>query len=88
MKTMTPDTELLRRFDRTNSEDAFGELVQRHVNLVYAAALRQVNGDAHLAKDVAQSVFTDLARKAGSLARRGLVSVDRNTPLTVLACSA
>ena len=67
---MTPDSELLRRFAKTNSEDAFAELVKRHVNLVYSAALRQVNGDAHLAQDVAQTVFTDLARKAGSLSRR------------------
>src|SRR5665213_2223406 len=67
---MTPDPELLARFARTNSEDAFAELVKRHVNLVFSAALRQVNGDEHLAKDVAQTVFTDLARKADSLARR------------------
>ena len=67
---MTPDSELLDRYARTRSEDAFAELVRRHVNLVYSAALRQVNGDAHLAQDVAQMVFTDLARKAGSLARR------------------
>ena len=67
---MTPDSELLADFARTNSEAAFAELVRRHVNLVYSAALRQVNGDAHLAQDVAQSVFTDLARKADSLSRR------------------
>ncbi len=64
---MTPDSELLGRYARTRSEDAFAELVRRHVNLVYSAALRQVNGDAHLAQDVAQTVFTDLARKARSL---------------------
>ncbi len=67
---MTPDSELLGRYARTRSEDAFAELVRRHVNLVYSAALRQVNGDAHLAQDVAQTVFADLARKADSLARR------------------
>jgi RNA polymerase sigma factor (sigma-70 family) len=67
---MTPDSELLARFARTNAEDAFAELVKRHVNLVYSAALRQAAGDAHLAQDVAQTVFTDLARKAGALARR------------------
>ena len=71
---MTPDSELLSRYARTRSEDAFAELVRRHVNLVYSAALRQVNGDAHLAQDVAQTVFTDLARKAASLARREILT--------------
>jgi RNA polymerase sigma factor (sigma-70 family) len=71
---MTPDSELLRQFARTNSEAAFAELVKRHVNLVYSAALRQVGGDEHFAKDVAQTVFADLARKAGALSRReGLI---------------
>jgi RNA polymerase sigma factor (sigma-70 family) len=67
---MTPDSELLRQFARSNSEAAFAELVRRHVNLVNSAALRQVNGDEHSAKDVAQTVFADLARKARSLSRR------------------
>ena len=71
---MTPDSKLLARFARINSEDAFAELVRRHVNLVYSAALRQVNGDEHFAKDVAQTVFTDLARKANSLSRRETLS--------------
>jgi RNA polymerase sigma factor (sigma-70 family) len=71
---MTPDPELLCEFTRTNSEAAFAELVKRHVNLVYSAALRQMNGDEHLAKDVAQMVFTALARKAGSLSRRESLS--------------
>jgi RNA polymerase sigma factor (sigma-70 family) len=71
---MTPDSELLRRYAGTKSEEAFAELVQRHVNLVYSAALRQVNGDAHLAQDVAQVVFTDLARKAAPLSRRATLT--------------
>ncbi len=64
---MNDDAELLRRYAEEGANDAFAELVRRHVNLVYSAALRQLNGDAHLAADATQLVFTDLARKAGSL---------------------
>ncbi len=61
---MLTDIQLLRRYAQDCSESAFGELVARHLNLVYATALRIVGGDEHGACDVAQSVFTDLARKA------------------------
>jgi RNA polymerase sigma factor (sigma-70 family) len=64
---MEDDRQLLRRYAADGSEAAFVELVARHVNLVYSAALRRTGGDAHLAQDVAQLVFTDLARKARSL---------------------
>ncbi len=65
---MTDDSTLLRRYAEDGSESDFAELVRRHLNLVYSAALRQVNGDTHLAQDVTQLVFTDLARKAAKLA--------------------
>jgi RNA polymerase sigma factor (sigma-70 family) len=71
---MQPDNELLRQYATAGSESAFTELVRRHVNLVYSAALRQTGGDTHLAHDVAQSVFSDLARKAGSLLHRESLS--------------
>jgi RNA polymerase sigma factor (sigma-70 family) len=71
---MTEDAELLRRYAEERSETAFAELVQRHLPLVYSVALRQVGGDVHLAEDVAQTVFTGLARKAGVLARHPVLS--------------
>jgi len=64
---MQDDRQLLRGYVADGSEAAFGELVARYVNLVYSAALRRTGGDAHLAQEVAQLVFTDLARKARSL---------------------
>jgi RNA polymerase sigma factor (sigma-70 family) len=64
---MSDDRQLLRRFVSDRSEAAFGELVARHVTLVYSAALRQTGGDAHRAQDIAQIVFTDFARKAPAL---------------------
>jgi RNA polymerase sigma factor (sigma-70 family) len=59
--------ELLRRYVDDRSEPTFEELVKQHIDLVYSAALRQVNGDVPAAQDVTQAVFTDLARKAPRL---------------------
>lgn len=57
---------LVREFVATQSEAAFGALVERHIGLVYSAALRQTN-DTHLAEEISQAVFIVLARKAGKL---------------------
>jgi RNA polymerase sigma factor (sigma-70 family) len=60
------DQEVLREYATTGSEAAFARLVDRHLDLVYSAALRQTGNHA-MAQDVAQAVFTILARKAASL---------------------
>src|SRR5882724_6706075 len=64
---MTDSQKLLAEYARTGSDAAFRELVTRYVDLVYSTALRLVGGDGHRAQDVTQIVFTNLARKAGSL---------------------
>jgi RNA polymerase sigma factor (sigma-70 family) len=64
---MTEAQTLLAEYARTGSETAFRELVTRYLGLVYSTALRLVGGDTHLAEDVAQTVFMDLARKARGL---------------------
>ncbi len=70
---MKADAELLRDYAQDGSEGAFTELVERHLPLVYAAALRKTGGDAELARDICQTVFFDLARKARSLAGHELL---------------
>jgi DNA-directed RNA polymerase specialized sigma24 family protein len=60
------DLQLLEEYVTRNSETAFQSLVTRYLNLVRSTALRQVR-DTPLAQDVAQTVFIELAREAGSL---------------------
>ena len=45
------DAQLLQQYVETGSDDAFGQLVGRHVHLVYAAALRQVH-NRDMAEDI------------------------------------
>lgn len=64
---MTDHRKLLAQYATMGSEEAFRELVTRYLSLVYSTAMRLVNGDAHLAEDVVQTVFADLPRLAGTL---------------------
>ncbi len=82
------DLQLLSRYNRLQAEDAFAELVRRHVDLVHSAALRQVRSP-QLAEEVAQSVFIDLARQARLLAPETILSawlyeVTRRTAIDVV----
>ena len=63
----TEDAILLRRYVKSGAEDAFTELVTRHLALVFSSALRQVQGDRHVAEDISQAVFTELAHQAARL---------------------
>lgn len=63
---MTEASQLLQRYAQAHDEEAFAELIKLHLDLVYSTALRRL-GDIEQAKDVAQVVFTDFARKARSI---------------------
>jgi RNA polymerase sigma factor (sigma-70 family) len=67
------EQQLLREYTERRSEAAFTELVRRHVDLVYSAALRMVC-DSHLAEDVTQGAFMALARSAHQLTERAVLS--------------
>jgi RNA polymerase sigma factor (sigma-70 family) len=82
------DAQLLKRYARNGSEDAFAEVVRRHLNLVFSAALRQVR-QPQLAEEIAQSAFVDLARQARKLAPNTILSawlyqVTRRTAIDVI----
>jgi RNA polymerase sigma factor (sigma-70 family) len=61
------DHKLLRDYVERRSQDAFRQLVDRHLPMVFSAAHRMVR-DAYLAEEVVQNVFTTLAQKAQSVA--------------------
>jgi RNA polymerase sigma factor (sigma-70 family) len=67
------DQELLRDYTEAGSEAAFSEVVRRHIDFVYSAALRLVR-DSHLAQDVSQKVFLALAQNARRVAHRAVLS--------------
>lgn len=72
---MNPSSEqLLATFASERAEAAFHELVRRHLPLVYSTAVRVTNGDKHLAEDISQTVFRDLAQKAQMLSGECIVA--------------
>src|SRR4029077_7092100 len=66
---MTDSQTLLAEYAANGSEAAFRELVARYINFVYSTARRLVGEDAHLAEDVTQMVFINLAKKGRALSR-------------------
>src|SRR6476646_8395951 len=67
------DAELLRRFAKDDSQVAFAVLVERYLGLVHSVAFRQTNNLQH-AQDIVQAVFIILARKAGALDSKTVLS--------------
>jgi RNA polymerase sigma factor (sigma-70 family) len=72
MQNLT-DIELLDEYGSRRSEEAFRELVARHVDFIYSAALRQLR-NPHLAQEATQSAFIALAGKAGRLRRQTVIA--------------
>jgi len=60
------DAQLLGEYAAQGCETAFAEIVARHTDLVYSAAWRQT-GSSEMGREIAQSVFSDLARKARTM---------------------
>ncbi len=60
------EQRLLQTYVAQNDDEAFRQLVERHLDMVYHTALRRT-GNPALAQDVSQQVFTILARKAKRL---------------------
>lgn len=86
---MNDDIALLRRYAEEGSQGAFADLVRRHVDLVYGAALRRTHGDPHHAADIAQQVFTRLARDSRRLSRHPVLvawlhTATRNAALNLM----
>ena len=67
MNERESDFALMREFVREGSQPAFATLARRHLDLVYATALRKVD-DSGGAEEIAQNVFFALARKAWQFA--------------------
>src|ERR1041384_1538177 len=69
MERERTDGQLLADYSSQGSESAFAELIRRHTDMVYSAALRQTRNPA-LAEEATSAVFLAVARKAPSLSKR------------------
>jgi hypothetical protein len=61
------DQALLSEFAMHRSEEAFAELVNRHLDMVHSAATRLAGQGPASAEDITQQVFVELARQARRL---------------------
>jgi len=68
------DSTLLHAYATTRSEESFGTFVRRHLDFVYATALRRIGGDTHHAEEIAQTVFTRVAQKSAALSRHPAIN--------------
>ncbi len=66
MPSSDTDIELLQEFAKSRADHLFTSLVERHIDLVFSAALRQLRSP-DLAREVTQAVFIELARQAARL---------------------
>ena len=64
---------MIREYARNDAEASFGELVHRHIDLVYSTAFRVLR-NAELADEVSQRVFVALARNAKKLEDRAVLA--------------
>ena len=84
---MNDDAELLRQYAENHAEEAFAEIVRRHVDFVYSAALRMVC-DSHTAEDITQNTFIALTKNALQVRDRSVLSSWLHSTARNLAANA
>ena len=67
------DSDLLERFRKSESDEAFANIVDRYIHLVHSVALRHT-ANPHHAEEITQAVFIILARRAWSLGPKTVLS--------------